>query len=112
MISKYSKYTKYYYKCRIQGKKALIRAVIFMGKNYDSQRELIVITLWNKNNIKLHKPKSINILCGVFFLIPIIWDYGIYYQSMTGLVGRRPALEGTILGLMLCYYPLKVLNNF
>lgn len=46
MISKYSKYTKYYYKCRIQGKKALIRAVIFMGKNYDSQWELIVIMLY------------------------------------------------------------------
>lgn len=84
-----------------------------MGKNYDSQWELIVIMLYEiKVTSNYISQNPLIFYVEFFFLIPIIWDYGIYYQSMTGLVGRRPALEGTILGLMLCYYPLKVLNNF
>lgn len=59
-MSKYSKYTQ---TNRYQGrnitvnvefkekKKALIRAVIFMGKNYDPQWELIVIMLYEINKI-------------------------------------------------------------
>ena len=54
MMNKYSKYTQTnrYQERNItvnvefKKKKGLIRAVIFMGKNYDSQWELIVIMLY------------------------------------------------------------------
>ena len=85
-----------------------------MGKNYDPQWELIVIMLYEINKITSNyiSKNPLIVYVEFFFLIPIIWDYGIYYQSMTGLAGRRPTVEGTMLSLMLCYLPLKVLNNF
>ena len=65
-----------------------------MGKNYDSQWELIVIMLYEiKVTSNYISQNPLIFYVEFFFLIPIIWDYGIYYQPMTGLVGRRPMLS-------------------